>query len=226
MQIRHGSTSERGLHQTRSRVAQASEPENNSNKPLQLVERLSVVRFQQASPPVQMRRQRGASEPCSKAESGSQLSHNKRIAGLSATATEVQMPAGLGMPQIANVPRRCFWRGGPQNVQQNSPGHLNRKEIQEIHCNTLENFLLHGFNKHLHRFRCSGKVEHLNLAARQNLAVNPLTTNALQNFQQLCPRFRSQTGLEGNRLQMCPGGASGWGTPERANRTAQASEPG
>ena len=108
MQIRHGSTSERGLHQTRSRVAQASEPENNSNKPLQLVERLSVVRFQQASPPVQMQRKGGVSEPCSKAESGSQPAHNKYIAEFSATVPVVQMPTGLGTPQNANAPWRHF----------------------------------------------------------------------------------------------------------------------
>ena len=72
-----------------------------------------------------------ASEPCSKAESGSQPTHNKRVAGLSATVPEVQIPDGVGRQQIANVPRRCFWRGVPQNVQQNSPGHLNRKETQK-----------------------------------------------------------------------------------------------
>ena len=35
--------------------------------------------------------------------------------------------------------------------------HLNRKEIQEIHRNTLRNFTLRGFNRHLPWFRCSGK---------------------------------------------------------------------
>ena len=54
MQIRHGSTSGRGIHQTRNRTAQASEPEQNPKNSLQLIERLSVARFQQASPPVQM----------------------------------------------------------------------------------------------------------------------------------------------------------------------------
>ena len=99
------------------------------------------------------------------------------------------------------------------------PKHLNLNKTRENHRNTLKNFILRGLNKHFSWFRCGGKGKHLNLALRQNQAVNPLTTNALQE------RFRSQTGLEGNRLQMCPGGASGWGTPERANRTAQASEP-
>ena len=122
MQMRHGSTSERGLHQTRSRVAQASEPESNSNKPLQLVERLSVVRFQQASPPVQMQWKSGVSEPCSKAESGSQPANNKRVARISATTPMVQIPDGHGTPQNANALWRCFLQGYPPNAQQSGPG--------------------------------------------------------------------------------------------------------
>ena len=155
------------------------------------------------------------------------------------------------------------------------PKHLNLNKTRENHRNTLKNFILRGLNKHFSWFRCGGKGKHLNLALRQNQAVNPLTTNALQDFrtgkklkkslqhieklsvvrfQQEIPLVQmrrqreasepcikaesssqpthnkciaglSQTGLEGNRLQMRPGGASGWGTPERANRTAQASEP-
>ena len=93
MQMRTGGTSGRGIHQTHSRVVQASEPENNSNKPLQLIERLSVAGFQQASPPVQMQRKRGASEPRIKAESGSQSIYNKRVARLLATVPKVQMQA-------------------------------------------------------------------------------------------------------------------------------------
>ena len=58
--------------------------------------------------------------------------------------------------------------------------HLNREETRKTHCNSLKNFLLHGFNKHLHRFRCSGKGEHLNLAVRQNPIFNPLTTSTLR----------------------------------------------
>ena len=115
--------------------------------------------------------------------------------------------------------------GGSTKRAAEQPGHLNRKEIQEIHRNTLKNFTLRGFNKHLFWFRCGGKGKHLNLASRHNPAVNPLTTNALQDFRQLYPRFRSQTGLEGNRLQMCPGGASGWGFHKTCSRTARASEP-
>ena len=93
------------------------------------------------------------------------------------------------------------------------------------HHNTLKSFLLHGLGKYIPWFRCSGKGEHLNPASRLNQTANPLTTNALQDFQQLCPWFRSQTSLECHRLQMCPGGASGWGIHQTRSRTAQASEP-
>ena len=105
------------------------------------------------------------------------------------------------------------------------PTHLNREETRKTRCNSLRNFPLHGFNKHLHRFRCSGKGEHLNLASRQNPAAKPLTTNVLQDFRQLCLRFRSQHGLECRRMQIRHGGTSERGIPERCNRTAQASEP-
>ena len=81
--------------------------------------------------------------------------------------------------------------------------HLNREETRKNHCNSLRNFPLQGFNKHIHRFRCSGKGEHLNRAERQNPAANPLTANALQDFQQLCPWFRSLAGLECRGMQMC-----------------------
>ena len=104
------------------------------------------------------------------------------------------------------------------------PMHLNRNKTQEIHYNTLRNFPLQGLNKHIHWFRCSGKGEHLNLTARQNPAVNPLTANALQDFQRLYPWFRSQLGLEHRRMQIRSGGTSERGIPERSNRTALASE--
>ena len=103
--------------------------------------------------------------------------------------------------------------------------HLNRDRIRKIHCNLLKNFPLQGFNKHPRRFRCSGKGEYLNLAARQDQAAKPLTTNVLQEFQQLCPWFRSQTGLEHHRMQIRHGSTSERGIPERCNRTAHASEP-
>ena len=103
--------------------------------------------------------------------------------------------------------------------------HLNLNKTQEIHYNSLKHFLLRGFSKHIHRFRCSGKGEHLNHAERQNPAVNQLTTNALQDFQQLYPWFRSLAGLEHRRMQMCPGGTSGRGIHQTRSRTAHASEP-
>ena len=103
--------------------------------------------------------------------------------------------------------------------------HLNREEIQTNRYNTLRNFPLQGFNKHIPWFRCSGKREHLNLATRQNSTLKPLTTNALQDFQQLCPWFRSQPVLEHHRMQIHPGSASGRGIHQTRNRTAHASEP-
>ena len=105
------------------------------------------------------------------------------------------------------------------------PMHLNRNKTRKIHCNTLRNFPLQSFSKNLHWFRCSGKWEHLNHAERQNPAAKPLTTNALQDFQQLYPWFRSQLGLEHRRMQIYTGSTSERGIPERSNRTAQASEP-
>ena len=121
MQMRPGGVSGKGVHQPRNRTAHASEPENISNKPLQLVEKLSVVRFQQASPLVQMQRKSGVSEPYSKAKSGSQPAHNKYIAEFSATVPKVQIPTCFGTLQIAYMPRRHFWQGAPPKVQQNSP---------------------------------------------------------------------------------------------------------
>ena len=103
--------------------------------------------------------------------------------------------------------------------------HLNRNKTQKNHCNALRNFSLHGLSKHLHWFRCGGKEMHLNLTARQNPAVNPLTANALQEFLRLRPWFRSQPGLECRGMQMYPGGTSGRGIHQTRNRTAHASEP-
>ena len=109
----------------RSRIyveIQASEPERNSNKPPQHIEKFSITRIQQAHSLVQMQRQREASEPCIKAKSNRQPTHNKRIARLSATAPEVQIPSRAGMPRNANVSRMCFWQGYSRKGQQSSPG--------------------------------------------------------------------------------------------------------
>ena len=109
----------------RSRIyveIQASEPEQNSKNLPQFIEKLSITRIQQETPLVQMQRQREASEPCIKAKSNRQPTHNKRIARFSATAPEVQIPSGYGMPQTVNVPWRHFQLGYPPNAQQNSPG--------------------------------------------------------------------------------------------------------
>ena len=103
--------------------------------------------------------------------------------------------------------------------------HLNRNKNQEIHRNTLKNFILRSFNKNLPWFRCGDKGEHLNLEAMLNPTLNQLTTNALQDFQQPCPRFRSQAGMECHRPQMYPRGASGWGIHQTRSRVARASEP-
>ena len=116
LQMCPGGASGWGIRQTRNRTAQASEPRQNTKDSLQFIEKLSITRIQQASPLVQIQRQREASEPCIKAESNRQPTHNKRIAGLSEPAPEVQIPSGYGMPQTANVPRRCFWQGYPPNA--------------------------------------------------------------------------------------------------------------
>ena len=97
-----------GIHQTRSRTAHASEPEQNSKNPLQLIEKLSIARFQQESPLVQMQWKRVASEPRIKAESGSQSTHNKRVARSATTTPVVQIPNGFGTPQNANTPMGHF----------------------------------------------------------------------------------------------------------------------
>ena len=119
----------------RSRIyaeIEASEPCSKAESGSQPTHNKRIAGLSVTVPVVQMQRQREASEPCIKAESSSQPTHNKCIAGLSATVPEVQIPDGVGRQQIANAPRRCFWLGVPQNVQQNSPGHLNRKETQKI----------------------------------------------------------------------------------------------
>ena len=78
-----------------------------------------------------MQRKREASEPCSKAESGIQTAHNKRVARLSATVPVVQIPDGFGTPQNANALWRCFWQWYPLNTQQNSTGIWTEKKPEK-----------------------------------------------------------------------------------------------
>ena len=104
------------------------------------------------------------------------------------------------------------------------PMHLNRSKTQTNHRNTLRDFSLYVFSKHRHWFRFSGKGKHLNLAQTHNSEANQLTANTLQDFWQLCPRFRSLAELECRGIQMLPRGVSGRGIHQTRNRTAQASE--
>ena len=135
-------------------------------------------------------------------------------------------PNRYGQATGSAMPRRYSICGKQSDAEYTRTfRHLNRDKTQEIHYNTLRDFSLYGFSRHLHWFRCSSKGKHLNPAQTHNSEANQLTANALQDFQQLCPWYRSQARLECRGMQTCPGGASGRGTPERANRTAQASEP-
>ena len=138
----------------------------------------------------------------------------------------VYLQIGCGQATETTLPRRYSICGKQSAAEYTRKlKHLNRDKTRKIHCNSLRNFPLRGFNKHIHRFRCSGKWEHLNRAQTHNSEANQLTANALQNFQQLHPRFRSQPGLEHRRMQMCLGGTSGRGIHQTRNRTAHASEP-
>ena len=70
------------------------------------------------------------------------------------------------------------------------PMHLNRNKTQEIHRNTLRNFPLQGFNKHLPWFRCSGKGEHLNRDKTQKIHRNSFRNFPLRGFNKHLPWFR------------------------------------
>ena len=118
MQMCHGGAYGKCIHERASRTAHASEPEQNPKNQPQHIERLPIAKFQQETLLVQMQWKRRASEPCRKAESGSQPSHSKRVVRLSATAPVVQIPGGAGTPQNANMLRRHFWQGFPPNTQQ------------------------------------------------------------------------------------------------------------
>ena len=106
----------------------------------------------------------------------------------------VYLQIGYGQATGTALPRRNSICGKQSDAEYTRKfRHLNRNKTRKIYRNSLRNFPLYGFSKHLHRFRCSGEGEHLNPAERQNPATNPLTTNALQDFRRLCPWFRSQT---------------------------------
>ena len=148
---------------------------------------------------------------------------SRKCVGRKAT---VYLQIGCGQATETALPRRNSICGKHSDAEYTKKfRHLNRKETQTNRRNTLRDFLLQGFGKHLLWFRCSGKGKHLNPAQTHNSEANQLTANTLQDLQQRYPRFRSQQGLECRRLQMCPGGASGWGIRQTRNRTAQASEP-
>ncbi len=72
--------------------------------------------------------------------------------------------------------------------------HLNPNQNCEYRCNSLNNFHLHRFTKNSSAFRCSKRREHLNSAKMQIQALNPLISNALQDFQRQYLRFRCSMG--------------------------------
>ena len=134
--------------------------------------------------------------------------------------------------QPSALPRRhsiCGKRSEAEYTQKfkhlNLNLNLNPKETQEAHCNSLNNFLLQGFDKHIHWFRCSEKREHLNSAKMQIQAPNTLITSVLQEFQQQYPRFRCSVGRKHRRVQTRPAGTSGKGLTERHHKPPHASEP-
>ena len=138
-----------------------------------------------------MQRKMGVSEPYHKTESGNQTASNKRITRLSTTTPKVQIPDGFGNIAECKCVLEALLAGVYTKHAAEQHMHLNRSKTRKIHCNTLRNFPLQSFSKHLPWFRCSRKRKHLNRAERQNPAANSLTTNALQYFQQL--RQRSDT---------------------------------
>ena len=108
------------------------------------------------------------------------------LQGTHISPNKIRQATGSALPRRNSI---CGKQSAAEYTQKFR--HLNRNKTQKINRNSLINFLLHGLNKHLLWFRCSGKGEHLNLTTRQNPAAKPLTTNALQDFLKLHTRFRS-----------------------------------
>ena len=74
-------------------------------------------------------------------------------------------PNRYGQARGTALPRRYSICGKHSDAEYTRTfRHLNRDKIQETHCNSLRNFILRGFSKHLSWFRCSGKGKHLNPA--------------------------------------------------------------
>ena len=80
--------------------------------------------------------------------------------------------------------------GGSTKHAAERPKHLNRSKTQEIHYNTLRDFLLQSFGKKLPWFRCSGKGEHLNRNQTQKNHYNTLIEFSLHGFNKHLHRFR------------------------------------
>ena len=207
-QIRPRDTSERGIPEMDIRITTASEPEQNSKNPPQLIDKLPITRIKQVHFLVQMQRKKKHLTPAERQNPAFNSLTTNALQDFRKLHLWFRSQPVLEHRRMQMRPEGVSGRGIRQRATEQHM-HLNRDKTQKIHCNTLINFSLHGLSKHLLWFRCSGKGEHLNPAERQNPADNPLTTNALQDFQRLHPWFRSQPVLEHRRTQMRPGGASG-----------------
>ena len=123
-----------------------------------------------------------------------------------------------------SAPQASPERVSPKDTA-NLPMHLNLNENREYRCNSLNNFHLHRFTKNSSAFRCSKRQEHLNSAKMQIQALNPLISNALQDFQRQYLRFRCSMEMKHPRVQTCLAGISGKGFTEWQRKPPHASEP-
>ena len=110
--------------------------------------------------------------------SGNGFSQMCVLQGTLISPNKIRQATGSALPRRNSI---CGKQSADEYTQKFK--HLNREETRKTHYNSLKTFPLHDFGKHLPWFRCSGKGEYLNLAARQNPAAKPLTTSALQDFQ-------------------------------------------